>query len=159
MGDRSEQMEKTEPDAATKKAGPVRVSVSFDPGDYADIKKHRPKRTRVGRLGRPGGSRALPRLPHPVAPAQRRGHRLMNPSLFELPRWHRPSVPAPGTSLVAATETFADPVRASVECVRRCLEERPSVSVSHAHVPGEPVGGKNPADLGPRPPCRRPGPS
>ena len=58
----------------------------------------------------------------------------MNPSLFELPRWHRPSVPAPGTSLVAATETFADPVRASVECVRRCLEERPSVSVSHAHV-------------------------
>ena len=31
-------MEKIEPDAATKKAGPVRVSVSFDPGDYADIK-------------------------------------------------------------------------------------------------------------------------
>ncbi len=58
----------------------------------------------------------------------------MNPSLFELPRWHRPSVPAPGTSLVAATETFAGPVRAAVECVRRCLEERPSVSVSHAHV-------------------------
>ena len=58
----------------------------------------------------------------------------MNPSLFELPRWHRPSVPAPGTSLVAATETFAGPVRAAVECVRRCLDERPSVSVSHAHV-------------------------
>ena len=58
----------------------------------------------------------------------------MNPSLFELPRWRRPSVPAPGTSLVAATETFAGPVRAAVECVRRCLDERPSFGVSHAHV-------------------------
>ncbi len=58
----------------------------------------------------------------------------MNLSLFELPRWRRPSVPAPGTSLVTATETFAGPVRAAVECVRRCLEERPSVGASHAHV-------------------------
>ena len=58
----------------------------------------------------------------------------MTPSLFELPRWQRPSVPAPGTSLVAATEMFAGPVRAAVECVRRCLEEQPSVGVSHAHV-------------------------
>lgn len=31
-------MEKIEPDTTVKKAGPVRVSVSFDPGDYADIK-------------------------------------------------------------------------------------------------------------------------
>ena len=31
-------MEKVEPDAGVKKAGPVRVSVSLDPGDYADIK-------------------------------------------------------------------------------------------------------------------------
>ena len=58
----------------------------------------------------------------------------MNLSLFELPRWRRPSVPAPGTSLVAATEAFAGPVRAAVECVRRCLDERPSVGASHAHV-------------------------
>ena len=31
-------MEKVGPDTTVKKAGPVRVSVSFDPGDYADIK-------------------------------------------------------------------------------------------------------------------------
>ena len=58
----------------------------------------------------------------------------MNLSLFEPPRWRRPSVPAPGTSLVAATEAFAGPIRAAVECVRRCLEERPAISASHAHI-------------------------
>ena len=31
-------MENVEPDSVAKKAGPVRVSVSLDPGDYADIK-------------------------------------------------------------------------------------------------------------------------
>ena len=31
-------MEKIEPDTGVKKAAPVRVSVSLDPGDYADIK-------------------------------------------------------------------------------------------------------------------------
>ena len=31
-------MEKIEPDSVTKKTAPVRVSVSLDPGDYADIK-------------------------------------------------------------------------------------------------------------------------
>ena len=58
----------------------------------------------------------------------------MNLSLFELARWHRPSVPAPGTSLVAATETLAGPVRTAVECVRRCLEDGPSVGAVRAHV-------------------------
>ena len=31
-------MENVEPDSVAKKAGPVRVSVSLDAGDYADIK-------------------------------------------------------------------------------------------------------------------------
>ena len=31
-------MEKPKPDTGTKQAGPVRVSVSLDPGDYTDIK-------------------------------------------------------------------------------------------------------------------------
>ena len=58
----------------------------------------------------------------------------MSLSLVAPARWHRPSVPAPGTSLAAATETFAGPVRTAVERVRRCLEEGPSVNAARAHV-------------------------
>ena len=58
----------------------------------------------------------------------------MIPSLVEPASWRRPSVPAPGTSLAAATETIAGPVRAAAERVRRGLADSASGDQAQADV-------------------------
>ena len=47
-------------------------------------------------------------------------------ALSTAPSWERPSVPGPGSSLVAATETRAVHVRRAVDSVRRAFADRES---------------------------------
>ena len=110
-----------------KVAGKVLTSVSLQTEDHAELKSL----ASAGRVSIAGVVRdSVTKYREGRTPLFARENR-GEPLTFAVPQtrsWVRPSVPAPGASLVVATEMRAVHVRAAVDSVRRSFSQRESVT-------------------------------
>ena len=114
--------------------GPVRVSVSLDVKDHADLKViAKDMRVSLAWVVRDAVSDYLDAR-NPLFPPQTRRWRTLTAAPARPIIKFRPSVPAPGSSLIAATEAYAVHVRTAVEAVRRSFGNSDSVSAAWADV-------------------------